>query len=145
MWLTRDNNENNSKMSQLMTIRSDIEYPAWPAGKAPWAVERGGSGVAPLEARARSLSTSSSTRSGVRSDSMSGGSRARIGRLPPDYKPQTGKEAEKMILIGRQLLETAVKSDYSGLTRAEQNMILGNLEQILERGEISKSIAEFNG
>ena len=51
-----------------------------------------------------------------------------------DYKPQTGKEAEKMILIGRQLLETAVKSDYSGLTRAEQNMILGNLEQILERG-----------
>ena len=47
---------------------------------------------------------------------------------------QTGKEAEKMILIGRKLLETAVKSDYSGLTRAELNMILGNLEQILERG-----------
>ena len=65
---------------------------------------------------------------------MSGGSRTRIGRLPPDYKPQTSEEAEKMILIGRKLLETAVKSDYSGLSRAEQNMILGNLEQILERG-----------
>ena len=34
--LARDNNENNSRMSKLMeTIRSDIEYPAWPAGWRP--------------------------------------------------------------------------------------------------------------
>merc|ERR1712147_231989 len=119
----------------METIRSDIEYPAWPAGKAPWALERGGSGLPPLEAMARSSSsTSSSTRSSVRSDSMLGGSRARIGRPLTDYKPQTDKEAEKMMPVGRKLLETAVRSDCSGLTRAEQNMILENLEQILERG-----------
>ena len=119
----------------METIRSDIEYPAWPAGKAPWALERGGSGLPPLEAMARSSSsTSSSTRSSVRSDSMLGGSRARIGRPPTDYKPQTDEEAEKMMSVGRKLLETAVRSDYSGLTRAEQIIILENLEQILERG-----------
>ena len=137
--LARDNNENNIRMSKLMeTIRSDIEYPAWPAGKAPWAVERGGSGVPPLDARARSSSSSSSssssTRSGVRSDSMSGVSRARFGRPTPDYKPKTAEEAEKMISVGRKLLEMAAMSEYSGLTRAEQNMILRNLEKILGRG-----------
>ena len=122
-------------MSNLMeTIRSDIEYPAWPAGKAPWALERGGSGLPPLGAIARSSSSSSSTRSSARSDSMLGGFRARIGRPPTDYQPQTDEEAEKMMSVGRKLLETAVRSDYSGLTRAEQNMILENLEQILERG-----------
>lgn len=131
--LARDNNENNSRMSGLMeTIKSDIEYPAWPAGKAPWAVERGGSGLPPPEFRASS--TSSSTRSGVGSDSMSGGTGARIWKLPLDYKPQTGEEAEKMISVGRKLLETVVMSEYSGLTRAEKDMIIGNLGEIFERG-----------
>ena len=30
-----------------------------------------------------------------------------------------------MISVGRKLLEMAAMSEYSGLTRAEQNMILG--------------------
>ena len=132
--LARDNNENNSRMSGLMeTIRSDVEYPAWPAGKAPWAVEKGGSGVLPFEVR--SSSTSSSTRSGARSDSMSGRTGARIGKLHPDYQPQTGEEAEKMISVGRKLLETVVMSEYVGLTRAEKDMIIGNLGEIFERGK----------
>ena len=65
---------------------------------------------------------------------MSEESRAKFGRLTPDYKPKTGEEAEKMISVGRKLLEMAVTSEYSGLTRAEQNMIIGNLEKILGRG-----------
>lgn len=132
--LARDNNENGSRISALMeTVTSDTEYPAWPAGKAPWAVERGGSGLPPPEARASSTSTSSMTR--VRTDSASGAHRrAKIGRLPPDYKPQSDEEAQKMISVGRKLMEMAVRSEHSGLSRAEQDQILGNLENILERG-----------
>ena len=135
--LARDNNENASRISTLMkTVTSDIEYPAWPAGKAPWAVERGGSGLPPPEARASSTSTSSSTRSAsrVKTDSGSGGSRTRIARLPPDYKIQSDDEAQKMISMGRKLMEMAVRSEHSGLSLAEQDMLLGNLEKILERG-----------
>ena len=65
---------------------------------------------------------------------MSGVSRARFGRPTPDYKPKTAEEAEKMISVGRKLLEMAAMSEYSGLTRAEQNMIIGNLEKILGSG-----------
>ena len=39
-----------------------------------------------------------------------------------------------MVSVGRKLLEMAAMSEYSGLTRAGQNMILGNLEKILGRG-----------
>ena len=43
--------ENDKKLSGLIkTIQSDLEYP-WPPSKAPWAVERGGSGVPPVGAR----------------------------------------------------------------------------------------------
>ena len=133
--LARDNNENGSRISELLvTVTSDIEYPAWPAGKAPWAVERGGSGVPPPETRASSSSTLFSTRpSGARTDSVSGESRKKIGRLPPDYKPQSDDEARQMISVGRKMMEAAVRSEHSGLSRAEQDMVLGTLEKILER------------
>merc|ERR1711970_274870 len=40
--------ENNRRLSDLITTKiSDFEYP-WPPGKAPWAVGRGMSGVAPV-------------------------------------------------------------------------------------------------
>ena len=134
--LARDNNENGRRISDLMeTITSDIEYPAWPAGKAPWAVERGGSGLPPSEARASST-TSSLTRpaSRVKTDSASGGGRAKIGRLPPDYKPQSDEEALKMIEVGKKMMEMAVRSEHSGLSRAEQDQILGTMENILNKG-----------
>jgi len=44
-------NENVGKISDLIrTRRSDEEYP-WPPGKAPWSVEKGGTGIAPDNAR----------------------------------------------------------------------------------------------
>merc|ERR1712110_285599 len=96
--------------------------------------ERGGSGVPPPETRASSSSTLFSTRpSGARTDSVSGEARKKIGRLPPDYKPQSDDEARQMISVGRKMMEAAVRSEHSGLSRAEQDMVLGTLEKILER------------
>ena len=43
--------ENEKNLSDLIrTVKSDEEYP-WPAGKEPWSVEMGGSGIAPDKAR----------------------------------------------------------------------------------------------
>ena len=36
----------NRKLHRLKTVKGDITFP-WPAGKAPWAIEQGGEGVAP--------------------------------------------------------------------------------------------------
>jgi len=46
-----DRAENDRILSDLIkTTESDEEYP-WPPGKAPWSIERGGSGVAPKNAK----------------------------------------------------------------------------------------------
>ena len=43
--------ENGDNLNErIKTRRSDEEYP-WPAGKAPWSVERGGTGIPPDRAR----------------------------------------------------------------------------------------------
>ena len=43
--------ENGDNLNdRIKTRRSDEEYP-WPAGKAPWSVERGGTGIPPDRAR----------------------------------------------------------------------------------------------
>ncbi|XP_059084530.1 uncharacterized protein LOC131881629 isoform X2 [Tigriopus californicus] len=47
MTMAKELEEQEGRRTHLIrTIRSDIKYP-WPAGKAPWSVEQGGSGVAP--------------------------------------------------------------------------------------------------
>jgi len=43
--------ENDQRISDLITTRrSDEQYP-WPPGKAPWSIEKGGTGIAPDKAR----------------------------------------------------------------------------------------------
>merc|ERR1712243_180285 len=45
----RENYQNGEPLSKLIkTVRSDQSYP-WPAGKAPWSRERGGTGYPPRE------------------------------------------------------------------------------------------------
>ena len=47
----QENNENDDRISErIITRYSDDDYP-WPAGMAPWLIERGGSGIIPDGAR----------------------------------------------------------------------------------------------
>merc|ERR1712227_1124901 len=49
------NSENSLPLTKLInTTTSDVAYPAWPAGKAPWSVEKGGNGVPPADLKAES-------------------------------------------------------------------------------------------
>ena len=145
--MARDFNENGSRMTELLeTITSDTQYPAWPAGKAPWAVERGGSGVLPPEARASSSSSSSSTKSSsrLRTDLYSSGSKAKIGRLSSDFYPQTEDEVQEMKSVGRKMMEMALRSEHSGLSRDQQDLLLGNIKKILQREERRRNIYAHN-
>ena len=53
-WLLQfeqENNENDDRISERITTRySDDDY-LWPAGIAPWLIERGGSGLIPDDTR----------------------------------------------------------------------------------------------
>ena len=143
--LARDYNENGSRMTELLeTITSDTQYPAWPAGKAPWAVERGGSGVLPPEARASSSSSSTKSSSRLRTDLSSSGSKAKIGRLSSDFTPQTEDEVQEMKSVGRKMMEMALRSEHSGLSRDQQDMLLGNIKKILQREERRRNINALN-
>jgi len=49
--LAHKHSENNENLlEKIVTRRSDEEYP-WPTGKAPWSIEKGGTGVPPDAAR----------------------------------------------------------------------------------------------
>ena len=143
--LARDFNENGSRMTELLeTITSDTQYPAWPAGKAPWAVERGGSGVLPPEARASSSSSSTKSSSRLRTDLSSSGSKAKIGRLSSDFYPQTEDEVQEMKSVGRKMMEMALRSEHSGLSKDQQDLLLGNIKKILQREERRRNIYAHN-
>ena len=143
--MARDFNENGSRMTELLeTITSDTQYPAWPAGKAPWAVERGGSGVLPPEARASSSSSSTKSSSRLRTDLYSSGSKAKIGRLSSDFYPQTEDEVQEMKSVGRKMMEMALRSEHSGLSRDQQDLLLGNIKKILQREERRRNIYAHN-
>ena len=67
---------------------------------------------------------------------MSEGSRARIGRLTPDYKPKTGEgEESEMISVGRKLLKMAVTKD---LRKSRENSEEGGGEREVTQIDISK-------
>lgn len=47
----------NEKTYRIRTHRSDARYP-WPAGKAPWSIEQGGNGIAPVGLRGTVVTSS---------------------------------------------------------------------------------------
>ena len=110
--------ENGDDLKErIKTRRSDEEYP-WPAGKAPWSVERGGTGIAPDRARENwgknadsledKLTVERERGSGSEENTRGreGGSRrlslTSLSSLP---SPTDQQEALKMISIAEKLLE----------------------------------------
>ena len=77
--------ENSSNLREkIRTVLSDQQYPAWPPGREPWALERGGAGSAPDRAReGRNLLPS-------------------VSSIQP---PADLEEAVKMVSLAQQMLE----------------------------------------
>lgn len=110
--------ENGDNLNErIKTRRSDEEYP-WPAGKAPWSVERGGTGIPPDRARENwgknadslddKLTVERQRGRGAEESARGreGGSRGlsltSLSSLP---SPTDQQEALKMISIAEKLLE----------------------------------------
>ena len=116
--------QNNLSLSNLIkTTVSDVDYPAWLPGKAPWTVEKGGKGV------------STSIDNGVASDSSYPGVASRerdmlTSMLPKDLRPKSRHEAEQMIVVGKELMEIAVKSEHSGINPNARNLLTATLNAV---------------
>jgi len=127
-------NENVGRFQDRITTRySDEEYP-WPAGKEPWSVLKGGTGIAPDAARnnygkkqARPVAASPPEPTKSDMKPVVGSSR---GKSPHRYSlPSTDKlvppknllEAEKILDLAQQLLLMA--ADYSGLKHMDRSVI----------------------
>ena len=88
--------ENAAVLTRLITTTvSDARYPAWPAGKAPWAVERGGAGVCPGQ---ETLGLPSKREREAPAPASSASTRL---QLPRDLRAETSEEADRMIEAGR--------------------------------------------
>eukprot|EP00092_Neocalanus_flemingeri_P031563 GFUD01034274.1.p1 GENE.GFUD01034274.1~~GFUD01034274.1.p1 ORF type:complete len:402 (-),score=123.26 GFUD01034274.1:32-1237(-) len=135
--IAKEFNENNQKLSELIrTSRSDERYP-WPPGKAPWAVERGGSGIPPDGARDNfgknghgALAEQEWPRSAACASSLMDG----LMKLPaPDMvrAPSSREEAEKMMEVGRKLITMAMEG--SGVEKRDRQVIQASMAAVLAK------------
>ena len=89
------------------------EYP-WPTGKAPWSVERGGTGIPPDRAREnwgrnRSFEEQKPVVVDVVRGKQRGGDKGGLPSAESVRRPQTQAEAVKMIELSQKLLELGLQ------------------------------------
>ena len=107
-----ENGDNLCK--KIKTRRSDEEYP-WPTGKAPWSVERGGTGIPPDRARenwGKNNECEDIKPTLIEVVKKTGEKSLRIESLPSPSKvrsPKNDVEAIKMIDLGQKLIELGIK------------------------------------
>ena len=118
-------NAENDRTDVIETTRSDVEYPAWPAGKAPWSVEKGGSGVPPA---ALGAAAKSNLKNLVNKDVVS-----KLELPPDDLKADSQSEADHMIAVGKQMMEMALRSQHSGVSQKDQDMLMATLNSVLKK------------
>ena len=121
--------ENDQKLGDLILTRhSDEEYP-WPPAKAPWARERGGSGIPPAGARENY---------GNKKHIMMVPVAQLSGKfLAPDNvePPSSTEEAMKMMEVGRKLMEMAMRFNGSGFREREVMVIQSMIGAVLLKAQ----------
>ena len=94
--------ENKLKLAnKIKTVQCDASYP-WPAGKAPWSLEMGGTGIPP-HAKLPLLSS----RLGARAASVTSTLEPPILLPAPGSfkKPKNAEEAQQMLNLARRMME----------------------------------------
>jgi len=130
--------ENNEKLSDLIkTIRSDEDYP-WPPSKAPWAVEKGGTGIPPSGARENFAKnkfkpTPTPTPSSPREAEPSG--EVKLPGLSSLRTPSNNEEAQKMIDVGRRLVSMAMGFSGSGIGDRDAGVIQAAMDSVLMKAQ----------
>ena len=128
MRFASNNSENSLPLTELIrTTTSDVAYPAWPAGKAPWSVEKGGNGVPPA---ALGAAPKSNLKNLVNRNVVN-----KLQLPPDDLKAESQAEAEQMIAVGKQMVEMALKSQHSGISKSDQNLLMATLNSILMKAK----------
>eukprot|EP00092_Neocalanus_flemingeri_P031562 GFUD01034273.1.p1 GENE.GFUD01034273.1~~GFUD01034273.1.p1 ORF type:complete len:411 (+),score=130.26 GFUD01034273.1:51-1283(+) len=139
LYKAKEYNENNHKLSDLIrTTRSDEKYP-WPPGKAPWTVERGGTGIPPDGARDNFGKNGHGARyeqEGPRSAEDGTGMIDRLVKLPAPgmvRAPSSREEAKKMMEDGRKLLTMAMGFSGSGVGDRDRHVIQATMAAVLAK------------
>ena len=135
----------NQEVHKIRSKVSDDEYP-WPAGKAPWSVERGGSGRAPDKA----CENFGRNKEGVRDIKpvILGGfgkserKPAVVSGIPAPSAlkaPKNGEEAIKMVQVAQRLMELG--TDFIGpqLSYSERSML-----KLVADSVVSKIVTKRN-
>merc|ERR1719509_9571 len=133
-------NENNEKISsRIRTTRSDEEYP-WPPGKAPWSIEKGGTGVAPDNARNWSKNSGEKMEPKPIHREDSPPSKMNVkpqAKLPPPNKlkaPQNLEEMKKYLELGSRMVKMAI--DYNDdMGEPMKSRLMGTLASMVSRME----------
>jgi len=123
--------QNEKLLSAIIkTTFSDLLYP-WPPMKAPWAIERGGSGIPPPGARSAKDSAAPDIEL-LASEDLPG-----LNEITP---PSNDEEAARMLDFGQQLLSMMLQFEGSGLSKTESQTIEHMMENIC-----SKAKCRLNG
>eukprot|EP00092_Neocalanus_flemingeri_P106558 GFUD01136726.1.p1 GENE.GFUD01136726.1~~GFUD01136726.1.p1 ORF type:complete len:310 (-),score=101.96 GFUD01136726.1:42-899(-) len=137
LYKAKEYNENNHKLSDLIrTTRSDEKYP-WPPGKAPWTVERGGTGIPPDGARdnfGKNRHGAQAEQERPRCAECASSLMDGLMKLPaPDMvrAPSSREEAEKMMEVGRKLITMAMEG--SGVEKRDRQVIQASMAAVLAK------------
>merc|ERR1719427_893801 len=134
----KKNSQNNCILSDLIkTIRSDEKYP-WPPGKAPWTVERGGTGIPPDGAMDNFGKRSQGIQPKLNNPISAGGGRSEVdvANLPTPGRvqaPSSRDEAERMIEMGRRLITMAMEYSGSGVGDRDARVIQATIGAVMTK------------
>jgi len=137
----RKHNENGDDLGKrIRTRRSDEEYP-WPPGKAPWALERGGTGIPPDGAREnwgknKHFGQGDEDVKPVVVGRVFAESKTREGGLPSLEslkEPKNEEDAIKMIQLGEKMLTLGFEYSGSRLNHNEKSVLGTCLSAIISK------------
>ena len=120
-------------MSDLILIRQSDEEYHWPPGKAPWAVERGGSGIPPTGARDHTGNKKHDVKQEL--GELVTGVDTKLPALESVMPPSSNDEAQRMIEVGRKLVEMAMGFSGSGLGDSDIRVIQTTMDSVLGKAE----------
>jgi len=140
--------ENEDKLDKkIETRKSDDDYP-WPVGKAPWSVERGGSGVPPDRAP-ENFGKNNASREQERERVDGGGKGVKNGLTSLSLStlgPATDKrEALQMVSLADKMLQYAMDFQSSEITPPEKRLIKLTVSSLFSKILESREDTETNG
>ena len=130
----------NDETSKIDSRNSDEAYP-WPPGKAPWAVERGGTGIAPDGAIDKFGQNQHHTREAkpviIRERRRCGSGEGKPGMELPSprtlRKPRTQAEADNMVQLAGQMLEFGIQYSAGRMRAEEVRLLRTTVEAVLTK------------